>query len=83
MKRIAISILKNFFLCNVFSIELEEVVFDETLLQRFLHRTRRGRFSMKRIAISILKNFFLCNVFPKNSKRSFSMKRIASATIFA
>ena len=29
MKRIAISILKNFFLCNVFSIELEEVVFDE------------------------------------------------------
>ena len=30
MKRIAISILKNFFLCNVFSIELEEVVFDET-----------------------------------------------------
>ena len=44
MKRIAISILKNFFLCNVFSIELEEVVFDETLLQRFLHRTRRGPF---------------------------------------
>ena len=38
---------------------------------------------MKRIAISILKNSFLCNVFfPQNSKRSFSMKRIASATIF-
>ena len=30
MKRTAISSLKNFFLCNVFSIELEEVVFDET-----------------------------------------------------
>ena len=30
MKRIAISILKNSFLCNVFSIELEEVVFDVT-----------------------------------------------------
>ena len=30
MKRITISILKNFFLCNVFSMELEEVVFDET-----------------------------------------------------
>ena len=30
MKRIAISILKNSFLCNVFSMELEEVVFDET-----------------------------------------------------
>ena len=30
MKRIAISILKNSFLCNIFSIELEEVVFDET-----------------------------------------------------
>ena len=29
MKRIAISMLKNSFL-NVFSIELEEVVFDET-----------------------------------------------------
>ena len=29
-ERIAISILKNFFLCNVFSIELEEVVFDVT-----------------------------------------------------
>ena len=30
MKRIAISILKNSFLCNVFSTELEEVVFNET-----------------------------------------------------
>ena len=30
MKRVAISILKNSFLCNVFSSELEEVVFDET-----------------------------------------------------
>ena len=30
MKRVAISILKNSFLCNVFSLELEEVVFDET-----------------------------------------------------
>ena len=30
MKRIAISILKNSFLCNIFSKELEEVVFDET-----------------------------------------------------
>ena len=30
MKRIAISILKNSFLCNVFSLELEEVVFEET-----------------------------------------------------
>ena len=30
MKRIAISILKNFFLCNVFSAKLEEVVFNET-----------------------------------------------------
>ena len=29
MKRVAISILKNFFLCNVFSLGLEEVVFDE------------------------------------------------------
>ena len=29
MKRVAVSILKNFFLCN-FSTELEEVVFDET-----------------------------------------------------
>ena len=46
MKRIAISILKNFFLGNVFSIELEEVVFDETyrFCNDFLHRTRRGRF---------------------------------------
>ena len=31
MKRTAISSLKNFFLCNVFSKELEEVVFDETI----------------------------------------------------
>ena len=30
MKRVAISILKNFFFCNVFSSELEEVVLDET-----------------------------------------------------
>ena len=30
MKRVAISILKNSFLCNIFSKELEEVVFDET-----------------------------------------------------
>ena len=30
MKRIAISILKNSFLCNIFSKELEEIVFDET-----------------------------------------------------
>ena len=28
--RVAISILKNFFLCNVFSMELEEVVFNVT-----------------------------------------------------
>ena len=64
MKRVAISILKNFFLCNVFSVELEEVVqCNESLLQRFLHGTRRGRFLIKGIAILILKNFFLCNVF--------------------
>ena len=31
MKRVAISILKNSFLCNVFSIELEEVVFYESI----------------------------------------------------
>ena len=30
MKRVAFSILKNSFLCNVFSLELEEVVFEET-----------------------------------------------------
>ena len=29
MKRVAISILKNSFLCNVFSLGLEEVIFDE------------------------------------------------------
>ena len=29
MKRVAISILKNFFFCNVFSLGLKEVVFDE------------------------------------------------------
>ena len=39
MKRIAISILKNSFLCNIFSKELEEVVFDETyrFCNEFLH----------------------------------------------
>ena len=30
MKRVTISIRKNSFLCNVFSTELEEVVFDKT-----------------------------------------------------
>ena len=40
MKRVAISILKNLFLCNVFSLELEEVVFYET--NRFCNDFYKG-----------------------------------------
>ena len=59
-----------------FSIELEEVVFDETY--RFCNDFCNETYCDFDPEVLSLQRFF-----QKNLKRSFSMKRIASATIFA